>query len=157
MHRSVRSFVRRLAPAGVLFLLVTLAGCGSSGTVSGKVTYKAKALTGGTVLFTSPGKVTKSSPIGEDGSYTIANIPTGPVKIAVETTSAQAGKPPPASMQPPPGVNLPPEAAKSGVYGARSTKKASAEKIPDRYENPETSGKTYTVKPGAQTHNIDLE
>jgi hypothetical protein len=135
-----------------------LVGCSSSATVSGKVTYQARPLTGGTVLFTSTeGKGSRSAQIGEDGSYTIPNMPTGPVKIAVETKSAQpptmlGGQP---NMKPPPGVDLPPEAAKSGVYG--DSKKKTAEPIPEEYGDPDRSGLEYTVTRGSQTKNIDLK
>jgi hypothetical protein len=160
MLRIIHGWRGALVPAGfVLSFLVLATGCSSSGTVSGKVTYQTRPLTGGTVLFTSPqGKGTRRAEIGEDGSYTIANMPTGPVKIAVDTRSAQ--EPPPATegqpnMKLPPG-DLPPEAARSGIYG-NSRKKKPAERIPEEYADPDKSGLDYTVTSGAQTKNIELK
>jgi hypothetical protein len=86
-------------------------------------------------------------------------MPTGPVKITVDTRSAQPSrdvKGPPAGMKPPANVNLPPEAAKSGIYGGEQKKKT-AEWIPDHYSDPQKSDLDYTVTSGSQTKNIDLK
>ena len=142
--------------------LVALAGCSSKGTVTGKVTYQDKPLTGGTVLFASA-EGSQSSPIGEDGTYTISNMPTGPAKISVETESAQVkgkGTPGPGAgakgAPPPKGAEPPPEAAKSS-YAQGPPRAKSAEKIPGTYADPESSGLTYTVTGGNQTHDIALK
>jgi hypothetical protein len=161
MPRSFQSWAGLLVPVGVFLMLAPVAGCSSYGTVSGKVTYQGEPLTGGTILFTSSrGKGTRSSPIGEDGSYTIANMPSGDVKIAVETKSAQpppsGAKGPPMSMQPPPGVALPPGTLDSPIYNP-ALRKGFAVKIPERYADPEQSGIPYVVTSGPQTYNIDLK
>jgi hypothetical protein len=138
--------------------MVVEVGCSSRANISGKVLYKGQPLTGGTVLFVSTqGKASETSQIGEDGSYHFANFPVGPVLIGVETKSAQpmtSRKGPPASMQPPKDVALPP-GAKSGVYGSQANKHK-VTVIPDKYAKPDDSGKTYTVVAGSQTHNIEL-
>jgi hypothetical protein len=145
----------------VLLLLALATGCASKSTITGKVTYQDKPLTGGVVLFVSEsGKGTGRSEIGTDGSYTIENMPTGQAKIAVDTTSAQGTQPPganaPKGMMPPPGTDVPSASAKSGVYGSGNSARGAAV-IPDQYKNADTSGLTYTVKGGSQTHNIDLK
>ncbi len=160
---------KRLAPwawllvgAAALALLPPVAGCSGSGTVTGKVTYQGRPLTGGTILFTSTrGRGTRTAQIGEDGSYTITNMPTGPAKIAVETKSAQpVGRPPFAEDGkhvggPPPGAKMP-EGAKTSVYGDPS-KARTAEPIPEHYANPDESGLTCTVKGGRQELPIELK
>src|SRR5262249_25010983 len=90
LRRPCRTFRLRGVGIGVLLLLGFGAmGCGSSGSVSGKVYFHQKPLGGRTVTFTSPGNKTVVSQIGPDGSYTIPKIPTGEVQIAVETESAK--------------------------------------------------------------------
>lgn len=82
-------FVKCLLP---LSLFVLAAGCGRSGTVSGKVYYKGEVLKSGTVGFFPEGQGGSfSSPIGPDGSYSIAKLPAGPAKITV--LSAASGPP----------------------------------------------------------------
>jgi hypothetical protein len=160
--KRLASWAWLLVPAGALALLPPVAGCSGSATITGKVTYQGRPLTAGTVLFTSTkGRGTRTAQIGEDGTYTITNMPTGPAKIAVETKSAQ---PPPsrpfeadprAGARPPAGAPLP-EGAKATVYGDPS-KVRTAEPIPEHYANPDESGLTYTVKGGKQELPIDLK
>jgi hypothetical protein len=158
MPRIVRNLTGLLM-AFALGFVVLASGCSSHASVSGKVTYQGRTLNGGTVLFASTqGKGSETATIGEDGTYSFARIPTGPVKISVETKTAQpaTGKnAPPPNMQPPKGVPLP-SGAQSGVYG-QSQKKVKVELIPEHFGDPEKSGATYTVVSGSQTHNIDLK
>jgi hypothetical protein len=132
------------------------AGCGGSGTVSGKVTYKGEPLGRGTVVFVSPGKATVTAPIAADGSYSIPKVPAGRVKIAVETKSAK-GAEPPQGMMPPRGANVPPEAKNSPLYGGQRPAGGKFVEIPKDYADPDKSNLTYTVTDGPQTHNIDLK
>jgi hypothetical protein len=157
MCDPIRAMSLRQARLGLgLALMLGALGCSSSATVSGKITHKGQALGGGTVAFFSPGKSSVVSQISPDGSYTIAKIPTGPVKIAVETGSAKPAAAP-KGMTPPPGAaNLPPDAANSPVYGGQKPSGGKYVPIPENYGDPEKSNLTYTVQSGSQTHNIDL-
>ncbi len=165
----------------VLPLMVLGAGCSSEGSISGKVIYQNKPLTGGIVLFTSPDGGSSTSNIAEDGSYTIPKMPTGPVKIAVDTHSAQgpqapqgmgtkskmgmSGKMPttkapkagpPGGMQPPKGADIPSAMSETPLYNT-PPKRPPAEKIPENYADPDASGLTYTVLKGPQVFNIELK
>ncbi len=64
----------RLGRWGALLVLLVplgMSGCGGTGSVSGKVSYKGQLLKGGNVTFiSSEGKPTVSASIQEDGSYT---------------------------------------------------------------------------------------
>jgi len=66
-----------------------LIGCGKgSGDVSGTVTYKGERLKGGTVTFSSAsGGPSFTSPIAEDGTYTLHSVESGDYKVCVETES----------------------------------------------------------------------
>jgi hypothetical protein len=132
---------------------VFAAGCDApKGTVTGFVKYKDKIVKGGTVTFVAKGGASGSSPIAEDGSYTVSNIPVGDVQITVETASMKpSGMDVGHKYKPPPGA--PPEAA-AGMGGKSKDRYV---QIPDSYNNPSTSGLTYTVKSGNQEFPIDLK
>ena len=77
----------RPACGGLLVaLVVCVAGCVSPAkegtTVTGKVSYKGKALNAGTVTFFGEGNKVASGPIDESGNYKIDAAPMGPVKIS---------------------------------------------------------------------------
>src|SRR5690349_4071112 len=79
-------------------LFVLAAGCGKGGVVSGKVYYKGKPVTRGTVNFYPEGKGGNyASLIEPDGSYSIAKIPPGPAKITVMV--GMSGPPPGLGMR----------------------------------------------------------
>jgi hypothetical protein len=146
----LRSWVRRAAERAVLLLLAGVgAGCGKSEvTVSGKVTHKGKAVTTGEVLFLSEdGRVTHG-PVGADGTYTARGVPVGPAKVGVDN-------PPPA---PPSTPGLPPTKDAANDPEMKELKERAARYVPtpSRYRDPKQSGLTYTVRPGSQTHDIDL-
>ena len=62
----------------------TSCGCSKPpGTVSGRVSYKGKDLSYGTIVFVSQDNQVKQGAIDEDGSYKIENVPAGPAKVAV--------------------------------------------------------------------------
>jgi hypothetical protein len=144
------------------FLLT--AGCGGKGAVSGKVLYQGKPVRAGTVSFVLEGGGVVSSLIGEDGSYTIQNVPPGTVKITVETASAR-----PLfvqdSGQERRGQKKAPDSEAPEFMMKYSKEKDSrvAERgqryvpIPEQYSDPAKSNLTYVVKSGKQEHDIDLK
>jgi hypothetical protein len=138
---------------GALAVVVSLgvAGCGEGkGTVSGKVTYKGVALKGGRVTYTSAKGKSNQAEIGEDGSYTVEDLPSGPAKITVQTSYLQ-------QMARAPRYKVPEGAPEGYKGGGDPTAAKRYVKIPDSYEDLETSGLTYDVKKGAQTHDIPLQ
>jgi len=104
------------------------AGCGSgvppTGSVSGKVTYKGQPFTTGVVTFINE-KAGRgaSSDLDSSGSYHIESIRTGDYNVAIHR------RPPPPS---------------EGPRVIENWKLS----IPDKYQNPQTSGLTATVEPG---------
>jgi len=143
----------RLGNWVVLLALATLpaVGCGSRiATVSGKVLYNNKPLKGGRVTFVGSDGKPAAAEINEDGTYTMDKAPLGEVKIAVETEWLRRAANRPRNIPPgmKPGGFTPPDPAalaKRYVW------------IPEQYADPQKSGKTYTVKPGKQEHDIILE
>lgn len=132
-----RRVVFRLSICAATWLTLALAGCdggASKATVAGAVTYKGKPLPTGTIAFIGKDNKVVSAAIESNGRYSVARVPVGPAKISVST--------PPA---PPKG------AAAAGMPVLETVS------IPAQYNDPEKSGLTYDVKPGAQEHSIDLK
>ena len=125
-----------------LFLTLPLLGCGPDVIeVSGKVTFKGRPLSSGSVIFVGQDGQPKVSAIAKDGSYLIKNAPIGPVKIGVAS-----------HLTVPPGLNPLGKATSPGGHPKDDT-----EKIPERYKLPENSGLTCPVERGSHTFNIDLK
>src|SRR5262249_22752825 len=142
------ALARVMLGAHLAFLaLISAAGCGKAlGSVTGKVYYKNEPLKGGTVVFvTADGQTGGGSEITEDGSYSIADLPPGDVRIAVETRSLRPNRfrAREGSAMP---QNAPPEA---GAYRGHATTDRYVA-IPDRYAEIESSELTYTVIAGKQ-------
>jgi hypothetical protein len=143
--------------------MLLAAGCSSQGVVSGKVLYQGKPVPGGNVSFLLDGaRGVMSSPIAEDGSYTIQNVPPGTVKITVETTSV---RPPeqgsPAGMSPALAKQYAEFTKKNREKAPQPADPQQAAKryvpIPVQYSDPDKSNLTYVVKNGKQEHDIDLK
>jgi hypothetical protein len=153
----VKSILRLVCGCLWLALLTATTGCTKTlhetkhEEVSGKVLFKGKPLPGGRVTFAAiTGGFASSASIDGDGNYKI-NAPIGEVLISVDNRMFQ-----------------PKRGAKQGreqrllrrpdapVVEAEPIKGRRYVEIPERYANCDTSGLTYTVMPGAQTHDIQL-
>lgn len=141
--------------AYVAVCLLAVAGCGQpTATVTGTVRYQGKPLVCGNVTLVASSGVAFAGSIRPDGSYSIPDVPTGPVKLGVT------------SLDP----NLRPEAA--GRYSGRDTGTAGGKDrppsgppappvvgwfaIPAKYMHPGSSGLTGRVEPNSPLH-IDLK
>lgn len=145
------------AVGGVLLLgfLVLAVGCGgpdykARAVVSGKVTFKDKPLTAGTVMFYGDHNITATASIGSDGVYLMRDAPIGDVRITVTVPKMPAGgmkhlKDAPKGPRMPGDPEPSPEEFPKEVVA-----------IPPRYGQVETSGLKYTVTRGEQTYNIPL-
>lgn len=129
--------------AFLLFAPLVIAGCSGGGdtkaVVSGKVTYKGKELPIGTVSFYDEKDQLMSSGGLANGKYRVEKLTAGAAKITVTT-------PPPSKDE-----KAPPKDA--GLAGPAFT----VVPIPPAYGNVKTSGLTYTVTSGEQSHDIDLK
>ena len=146
-------------------LIALVGGCGSKGKVSGKVYYKNEPLKMGMVQF-FPEKEggSFSSPIAEDGSYTIGKLPPGPAKISVTSSSANPMAQMPREMGGP--------MAQKGMKGAAEMMRKGREEagdvaplaasqggkgVPAKYGDPETSNLSINVTGGTQPFDIKLD
>lgn len=147
----------------LLGLMAFLVGCGPNykarATVKGKVTFGKMTLTTGSIMFHGKDNITGSASIDKNGNYVMNDAPLGEIQITVSVP-----KPPPG------GIGM----MKAGPV--RSTKEVgsvnpeNAEQrisimgdmpsqivpIPEKYASVETSGLSYTVQKGEQTHDINL-
>jgi hypothetical protein len=148
MHRhpaQARSPQRR-RPLVFLVVLAVI-GCGGNkneGQVSGTVTYQGNPLPIGSVSFLdSNNQWLASAPIAKGWYVMPVKVPVGPVKITVTTPGSSSGE----SGRPRPIV------ARKKKVG----EPLSVVSIPAKYGSADQSGLTYTVQPGSQTHDIDLQ
>src|SRR5262245_55348662 len=97
-HLSRIARLGSLGLLGITIALVSLTGCRKpTGKLDGKVYYKDKPLSSGTVTLMADGKTVGTGSIQADGSYAIQNVPVGEVTILVMTGAATPNKssPPP--------------------------------------------------------------
>jgi hypothetical protein len=135
-----------LVAAAALFFAVT--GCGrGSGTLTGKVTYQDQPVIYGTVMVRAADGTQWPGAIEPDGTYTVLNVPAGPVTIAIDSPQPQdpsahkrscreGGQPPPS---------------------APAIDRSKWVKLPEKYLDPEKSGIATTVTSGTTTFDIELK
>jgi hypothetical protein len=143
------------------FCFVGLTGCGSGGRakVKGRVKFFDKYLTAGTVAFIAKDGRVGSGNIDADGNYEVSDAPVGDVTITVKVPS-MGGMPDKGRPQPKPPKDVPPMKGPGGDAGEKafnpSIDPSKIIQIPGKYGSADTSGLTYTVTKGEQTHNITL-
>ena len=160
----VKTILRLVCGCLSLGLLTGTTGCTKTPhepqhtEVSGKVLFEGKPLPGGRVMFAAiKGGFASSAPIDENGNYQI-NAPIGEVVIGVDNRMFQprrgAGKGKSFAGIPRQEHRL--KRPDSQEEEAKPIKERRYVQIPERYANCDTSGLTYTVKPGPQSYNIEL-
>ena len=151
---------------GGLLLLACLAfctGCGEGiqrATVKGKVTLGETPIPVGNVMFWGKDNYTASGTIDKEGNYSVADVPVGEVRISVQTP-----KLPPGGLEMMHRMKNNPGAKDTESVDPNDPSKRigimgnipeNIVPVPDKYNDPGTSGLTYTVKGGEQTHDLKL-
>jgi hypothetical protein len=143
-----------------LVLVVPLvAGCGTpQGKVSGRVLFHEEPLPGGRLTFrpADPRQNAVSVVIGPDGRYE-ATLPAGDVTICVDNRELQPTARRSGETPLPPGVKLPQADGPAAVPPANPTLPGKYVPIPEKYYDADTSGLRHTVKPGDDSHDIELK
>jgi hypothetical protein len=121
-------------------------GCGKpTATVTGKVTLNGAPVTAGAVTFHGEEKFVQSAGIDTNGTYSISNVPVGPVKVTV------------VPAQPRPVRNMPGKTAAKHPGDKGGPGAAAVVPIPEKYRDPSQSGLNYTLKSGEQTIDLPLQ
>jgi hypothetical protein len=125
--------------APLLVLVLLSAGCGRGvGDVSGKVSYRGKALADGTVMLLASDGRPYDAPIQADGTFHIAKVPSGDAKVSVSSVKPGSG-------------------AKAGGGSRRAAYKPDAiSRVPLHYSDFSQSNLTVTVVRGTTTP-LDLD
>lgn len=174
---------RYLLSPVLLFLLslgLTL-GCGSKKSapaqLSGKVTYKGAAVTGGTLAFHSDAGA-YTAVINADGTYTVTDLPEGEVVVTVDTEDmnperkipeyneksggalgtkyGKSAQPPAPPQGSPPGGKTKQESSPV-PEGAPKAEVGQYVKIPRTYSDKTKSSLKVTLQAGKQQHNFELK
>jgi hypothetical protein len=142
---------RRLLIGLVVVSYAAVAGCaGGTGTLTGTVTYQGKPVVFGAVTVQAADGSRRMGNIEPDGTYTVTNVPTGRVTIAVSSPEPPAPAPASApSRLARPGYSPPPPAP--------AVDRSKWVKLPDQYADPVQSELTTTVSSGTNTFNIELK
>ncbi len=141
----------------VLLIFLGVLGCNREaklGPVSGTVTIDGKPVTAGVVTFVAVDQSNAaSSEITPEGTYSIADAPTGEVVISVRTRDHAVILGPNSSPLP-----RDPGAAGSAAYNPTQKKNPLYVPTPDRYEDLSRSDLRITIpKTGARfEHNIEM-
>lgn len=143
----------RLVLFGIVTFCSVILGCSSqNATVTGKVTFRKKAVTSGTVMIVSASSnQPKYGTIKENGTYTVSNVPLGEAKITVNSPTPSANADTKKKMMMGKGKSSPTRKVKSG----------SSDKnwfpIPREYGDLSKTKLRVTVTSGTTQHDIKLE
>lgn len=143
----------RLAVA-CLIVALAITGCGGGGTtgkLSGRVTYKGEPVAGILTLQSTaagPAASTYPVPVAADGRFSTVGVPEGVYQVSVTPT--------PANFSSAPMVPRPPKDVSAAPVPLPGGAAAKHVDIPAKYLRPGTSGLTWEVKSGSQTKDFEL-
>jgi hypothetical protein len=147
--------MRKVALAALALAAFAISSCSLRGpevplpetgaSLEGKITYAGEPVPLAAVIIV-PGHGDGTTGFADDdGHFKIANVPTGEVRIAVDTGPARG--------------QLMGRAMAGTDPTAKGGKKATPPKIvdlPKKYQSPDTSGFKTTIQKGENTFNIDI-
>jgi hypothetical protein len=147
----------QILSAGCLILaLLGLAGCGGESrlaTVEGKVTIDGQPISSGRVFFRSPdGKSTVIAKIRPDGTYRALDVPYGVMRVTVTPITKWERM---RRMQDPKNgkKSRPSEGESEGIDSSTEVPRVI---IPEKYQDPDTSGLTFAATSETNTYNIEI-
>jgi hypothetical protein len=148
MNRRYEGNGTRRGASVLLLAMLSLAGCDNkSGVVTGTVRYGGRVLTMGTVSFYGGNGDIVSSLISADGTYRLARVAPGTVRVVVVSHP----RVPPALQR-----DQAPATFAPALSAAKPAPESPYTPIPERYQRPETSGLHFVVERGDQVLDLDL-
>jgi hypothetical protein len=144
--------------------LLLLFGCGGPKSVatklSGSVKYKGAPVTAGTITFTAKGEGGEAggvylAPINPDGTYSIAQLPSGEFAVSIETESANPNRSQ-KTYGGPKVKNMQMTSPRPDYAESSQTAQGAYVKIPSKYADPQKSGLTVNLTSGKNIKDFDL-
>jgi hypothetical protein len=118
----------------------------SGATLEGTIKYQGQTVEFAMILVNTPsGSATGT--VGENGKYTVANVPLGSVKIGVNTSAARGEFQSKVMSQ---------NAAAADPSKSTAVRQPKFVDVPEKYFDPETSGLTTTIQKGTNTFDITI-
>jgi hypothetical protein len=136
---------RRVSLTLMIASIGLVCGCGSSATVSGKVSFDGRPVTYGSVIFLCDDNTAYSTAIQPDGTYRLEQIRSGDVKIGVITPAPSKSSKHQRST--------PLADAKAASPGAKSDRIM----VPKRFRDPVGSGLIAKIGSGNVSYDIDIK
>jgi hypothetical protein len=126
---------------GLAAIVVSAPGCGGNKnkkvTITGAVFYKGQRLSSGMLRFVGPkGVAPSAAPIQKDGTFIMTDVTPGDVQASILATPQSSG---PSDGKTNPGPKIKPA------------------ELPEKYQDPETSGLKYTITPGTTKLDIKID
>ncbi len=147
--------IRRLGCAwrlSLAVLLVAAVGCGGKpkGSLSGKVTWQGQPVPGGRLLFQPATGPQLSTDITEAGTYSLSGVPVGEYMVGVDNSALKL-------RDAPLPANAPKDAPRPSEAPGMPKLTGTYVPLPEAYRSPDKSGEKVTVKPGAQTVDVNFK
>jgi hypothetical protein len=149
--------MRKLVLVALVGSLAAL-GCGPGhGRVHGQIRHQGQALTRATIIFLADDNRSYPVPIQPDGSYDIASLPQGHIRVGIQADLPRVAPPRPA----PGGREEDAFAAAQArgddaAKGARRQNVSRASSLPDRYRDPHESGLAFDLDSADREYSLDL-
>jgi hypothetical protein len=148
--------MRRAGVAVGFVILLVVPGCGTPrARVHGTVKCQGEPLGGAVVTFFSADNATFTARTRSDGTYQVAGVPQGTVRVSV-----QVPRPRPKPEPEPEAIQKANKEAGLKSWQERPQPDQSAARrinLPARYGNPETSELSFELKEADQDYSIDLK
>jgi hypothetical protein len=140
---------------GAIALLVVIVGLsayasgGGSATVSGRITYLGRPVIWGSVILVGPDGRSAVGRIQPDGTFTVANAPTGEVGVSITS-------PDPLAQHYATQLKTSRDRIPVAQWPAMPVDRQQWFVLPQRYDNAKTSELTLTVKRGSNECDLTL-
>jgi hypothetical protein len=151
MSRVFNARVKWLVAAA---MILAAAGCRPSyADVTGTVSYRDRPVVYGTVSAIGSDQVTYYGTIQLDGTFTIANVPVGPVKFGVFSPDPYFEPPVSAEVK----ARIEESRRASGEKDRPKPPKGQWVRLPGKYADPLSSGLTAEITPQSAPIHLRLE